>query len=181
MQENLVTKFKWFWGWQDDKQEAWLEAMSRRGLHLKRIRAFGRYVFELGEPKNFIYRLDFDQKSGQDSEYFNLIEEAGWVRIAQVLGWQYWRKETAEGKSAEIFTDNESKIRKYRRLLASWMVPSPAIMVIVLGMFKRFPGRHPQWVIVLTISIFAVWSVFLVVNFLKVTQRINNLKRMRTL
>ena len=181
MQENLVTKFKWFWGWQDDKQEAWLETMSKKGLHLKHIKAFGRYIFKVGDPKNFKYRLDFDQTSGKDSDYFNLIEEAGWQRIAQVLGWQYWRKETAEGKSAEIFTDNESKIQKYKRLLTSLMVPSPGIMVIVLAMFKRFPGRHPQWVVILTISIFAVWTLFLVVNLVKVTQRINDLKKMKIL
>jgi len=181
MQENLVTKFKWFWGWQDDKQEAWLETMSKKGLHLKHIKAFGRYIFKVGDPKNFKYRLDFDQTSGKDSDYFNLIEEAGWQRIAQVLGWQYWRKETAEGKSAEIFTDNESKIQKYKRLLTSLMVPSPGIMVIVLAMFKRFPGRHPQWVVILTISIFAVWTLFLAVNLIKVTQRINDLKKMKIL
>ena len=61
MEERRVTKNRWFWAWQDDKQEAWLEAMSREGLHLQTIKAFGRYVFESGEPRTDTYRLDFDK------------------------------------------------------------------------------------------------------------------------
>ncbi len=29
-----VIEHKWFWAWQDDKEERWLEEMSERGLHL---------------------------------------------------------------------------------------------------------------------------------------------------
>ena len=176
-----VTKYKWFWAWQDDKQEAWLEAMSREGLHLQALKAFGRYVFEPGEPRKYTYRLDFDQTSGKDSDYFHLIQEAGWERITEVAGWQYWRKETSEGKTPEIFTDNESKIRKYQRLLVGLLVPTPAIMVIVLGMFKRFPGRHPQWYVVLVLSLFGVSILFSTVNMVMIALRVNGLKRMQTL
>jgi len=181
MDETRVTKSKWFWAWQDDMQEAWLEAMSREGLHLRTIKAFGRYVFELGEPCKYTYRLDFDQTSGKDSDYFQLIQEAGWERVVELAGWQYWRKESPEGKTPEIFTDSESKIRKYQRLIVGLAVPSPAIMVIVLGMFRRFPGRHPQWFVTFTISIFAAWILFSAVNLVNVLLRINTLKRMRTL
>jgi hypothetical protein len=181
MEENRVTKFKWFWSWQDDKQEAWLEAMSREGLHLQTIKAFGRYVFELGEPRKYTYRLDFDKTSGKDSDYFRLIQEAGWERVAEVAGWQYWRKETSEGRTPEIFTDTESKIRKYRRLIIGLSSPGPALFVIVLGMFKRFPGRHPQWFVILTISLFVATMLFSAANIVMISLRINGLKRIQTL
>ena len=179
MKDTLVTKFKWFWGWQDDKQEAWLGAMSQAGLQLQNIRAFGRYIFEVDTTKNYVYRMDFT--SGRDSDYFHLIEEAGWEHVLQVLGWQYWRKETLEGVTAEIFTDNESKIKKYQRYLTSIFVPTTGSMFIVLALFARFPSRHPQWVVIMTLSIFAAWSLFLAVNAVKVVQRINELKRMKSL
>lgn len=176
-----VSKFKWFWGWQDDKQEAWLEEMSREGLQMTNIKAFGRYVFKVDTTKEYVYRMDFDRTSGRDSDYFRLIEEAGWERVIQVLGWQYWRKETSEGKSAEIFTDNESKIKKYQRFLTSLFVPTSGSSFIVLALFARYPGRHPQWVVITTFSLFGIWYLFLALNAVKVVQRINDLKRMKSL
>ena len=180
MDENRVIQFKWFWSWQDDKQEAWLEAMSQKGLHLQDIKVFGRYVFDVGTPRNYTYRLDFDQTSVKDSDYFQLIQEAGWERMIEIAGWQYWRKETNEGKTPELFTDTESKIRKYQRLMVGLLVQSPLLIVVVLGAFKRFPGRHPQWFVVLVISIFVVGILFSAVNLVMVAQRINDLKRMQT-
>lgn len=181
MNDDMVTIFKWFWGWQDDKQEAWLEEMSQKSLHLVDIKAFGRYVFEVNPDKSYVYRMDFDRTSGKNSDYFRMIEESGWERVISVLGWQYWRKLTSEGKSNEIFTDNQSKIKKYNRFLTSLLVPTPAPMFIVLALFARFPGRHPQWLVILTISLYAAWFLFLGVNIVKVVQRINELKRRQTL
>lgn len=181
MNKTLVTQFKWFWAWQDDKQEAWLEAMSREGLHLQSFKAFGRYVFEQGAPRKYIYRMDFDRTSGKDSDYFHLIQEAGWERIIEVAGWQYWRKEACEGKTPELFTDTESKIRKYQRLFVGLLVPSPALMVVTLATFKRFPDRHPQWFVTLVISIFVAWILFSTANLVNIAPRINELKRIKTL
>jgi len=176
-----VTKFKWFWAWQDDKQEAWLEEMSRKGLHLLDFKLFGRYIFEEGEPRDFNYRMDFDQSSGKDSDYYNLIQESGWEHVIAIMGWQYWRMEAGDGRNAELFTDTESKIRKYKRLLVSFSYPTPALFIIVLGMFKRFPGRHPQWVVITTILLFVLNIIFLAINFVKVSQRIRNLTQTRFL
>ncbi len=47
-----VIEHKWFWAWQDDKEERWLEEMSERGLHLVSPGYFGRYEFEKGQPRN---------------------------------------------------------------------------------------------------------------------------------
>ena len=181
MSATQLMKSKWFWAWQDEKQEAWLEAMSREGLHLKRIKAFGRYVFEVGQPRNYSYRMDFDQSSGKNSDYFYLLHDAGWEHVAVVSGWQYWRKETNVGRTAELFTDIESKIKKYKRLLVSLSVPVPAYFVIVLGMFKRFPGRHPLWVVITTISCFVLYIGFMAVNVFKISQRIRDLERIHPL
>ena len=179
MDRNVVIKSKWFWAWQDDKQETWLEEMSRQGLHLQAIKPFGRYVFEQGEPKDYSYRLDFDKSSDKDSDYFQFIQDSGWERVAEVAGWQYWRKETAEGRTPEIFTDNESKIRKYERLILGLASPAPAMFVVVLGMFKRFPGRHPEWFVVLTISVFAAYLLYSGVNVVSILLRIRTLRQIR--
>jgi len=35
-----------------------------------------------------------------------------------MTNWQYFRKQVQEGEAPEIFTDVETKVEKYRRLLA---------------------------------------------------------------
>ncbi|MBN1260562.1 MAG: DUF2812 domain-containing protein [Anaerolineae bacterium] len=176
MDETYISQYKWFWAWQDDKQEAWLEAMSHKGLHLRRIEAFGRYIFEPGTPGDYAYRMDFDRTSGKDSDYFQLIQDAGWEHITSVMGWQYWRKKAGEGSTPELFTDAASKIQKYQRLLVSLVAPSPAIMVPIVGAFKRFPGRAPEWVVAVTLTTFTMWTLFVAVNAVMILRRINELK-----
>jgi hypothetical protein len=58
--------------------------------------------------------MDFDQTSGKDREYFTLFEEVGWERVIHIFGWQYWRKESSQGRTPEIFTENNSIIKKYQ-------------------------------------------------------------------
>ncbi len=180
MSTTQVTKIKWFWAWQDDKQVTWLEAMSGKGLHLTDIRAFGRYVFEVGEPCQVVYRMDFDRSLSKNRDYYHLIEDAGWEHVIGVLGWQYWRKNDGEGRTPELFTDIESKIQKYKRLLVSYFIPTPTL-VIVMAMFKRHPGRAPQWVAVSTLVIYGVYFLFLMINFIKIMQRIKELEQKQIL
>lgn len=59
MNEHLIRKTKIFWPWQDQEEEAWLENMSRQGLRLKRPILPARYEFTPGQPKEYTYRLDF--------------------------------------------------------------------------------------------------------------------------
>jgi hypothetical protein len=175
----MVQKRKWFWSWQDEKQEAWLSEMSQQGLHLKELGYFGAYRFESGPPKRYSYRLDFMNKKRTD-DYFQFIRDAGWEHLGTLAGWQYWRKEFHEGVSPEFFTDSESKIQKYQRLLLSLMISSPAMMAMMLiglAMFKKFPGRHPSWFVVLFISVFLFVILFSALNALMVQSRIKKLKQ----
>ncbi|MDR1687842.1 MAG: DUF2812 domain-containing protein [Clostridiales bacterium] len=64
------------------------------------------YLFEKGQPKNCVYKLDFQKKSMDDSEnYKALFEDLSWEHLQQfnVFGgrWHYFRKEcdTARRKS----------------------------------------------------------------------------------
>ncbi len=69
MKETLVVKSKFFWHWEDDKEEAWLTQMAKQGLHLVKPGALSRYTFVQGEPRNEIYRLDFIQSDKKDDAY----------------------------------------------------------------------------------------------------------------
>ena len=59
MTNEIVTKTKWFWAWQDEKEETWLTEMAHQGLHLDDVPFPGRYQFKSGEPADYVYRLDY--------------------------------------------------------------------------------------------------------------------------
>jgi len=183
MNETIVRKHRLFFSWQDEKQEAWLGEMSRQGLHLKRPGFFGNYLFLKGPVREYAYRLDYN-RDRQPEDYIQLIRDAGWEYLGMWGGWHYWRKEVQGGQAPELFTDPESKIQKYGRLFVSYVTSVPglsAMYIIGLAVFKRFPGRHPLWFVILFICLFMSWMLFAAINAVKIQVRINELKQKKTI
>jgi hypothetical protein len=177
MTAELVRKSKWFWGWEDDKEEAWLQEMARQGLHLKSPYPYGQYVFERGASREVAYRLDFVQSNKKTGGYFQIFRDAGWEYVGEMMGWQYWRKEIKAGEPAEIFTDVESKVQKYRRLLGFLIIfLSPALT----GMFSagKILEQHGHWSIVILGIIMFVLSCMFIYAFIRLWIRIRQLKRL---
>ena len=54
MTNEIITKTKWFWAWQDEKEETWLSEMAHQGLHLDDVPFPGRYQFKSGEPADYV-------------------------------------------------------------------------------------------------------------------------------
>ena len=78
MNTNIERKFKWFWAWQDEKEELWLSEMAERGYHLDYIPFPCVYQFHRGEPAKYIYRLDYQALKTKDREsYLHLFADAG--------------------------------------------------------------------------------------------------------
>lgn len=182
MNEMVIRKRRLFFAWQDEKQEAWLGEMSRQGLHLKEPGSFGSFLFVKGPAREVAYRLDYNQ-SKQPEDYLQLIRDAGWEHLGASGGWDYWRKEIQAGKIPELFTDPESKIQKYKRLLANFIASTPGISVVYIigvAMFKKFPGRHPLWFVVLFISLFVAWIAFAAFNAIMIQMRIQALQKQKT-
>jgi hypothetical protein len=127
---TTISKFKWFWAWQDEKEEAWLHEMAQQGFHLRSVAGPLHYEFEMGEPRNEYYRMDYivDRKDYQN--YLQLFKDAGWEHLGEMGGWQYFRTK-AEGNSIpEIYTDKDSKAQKYQRLITILVVFLPIFMTI---------------------------------------------------
>ena len=152
MSGQLVRKFKWFWDDADHAIESWLQEMARQGLHLKRVTCLRTvFVFERGEPKDVTYRVDF-LINRVDPGYLQLFQDAGWEHVDDLLGWQYWRSPTVEGRSPEIFTDVPSQIKKYQRLL--WLFFVSWLPLLVMAPFRDFSAlRHAP--VALTIFVLA--------------------------
>jgi len=127
---TTITKYKWFWAWQDEKEENWLSDMALDGWHLKNFVVPGIYTFEAGEPRRVHYRMDFivDRKDYQN--YLQLFTDSGWEHLGEMGGWQYFRKNAEGGTASEIFTDNDSKAQKYQRLLMFLTIFLPVLIMI---------------------------------------------------
>jgi Protein of unknown function (DUF2812) len=141
MSDTLVKKLKWFWAWQDDKEEAWLGEMARQGFHLHHAGHFCRYTFVQGAPREVVYRLDFTTNARKKPDYFQLFQDAGWEHVGENGGWQYWRKEVKKDEKPEIYTDAESKIQKYQRLLVFFTISIPLFIAYVID----FTGPHTHY------------------------------------
>jgi hypothetical protein len=84
---STVKKFKCFRAWQDEKEEARLGEMAKRGLHLEAIPFPGIYQFLPGDPGNYVYRLDFQALKAKDRDsYLQLFSDAGWEHVGDMGG-----------------------------------------------------------------------------------------------
>ena len=175
MTKSNVRKFKWFWAWQDEAEEAWMREMSNEGWHLSGIGFPTIYKFKSGEPKDYVYRLDYRSHWKMDKEdYLQLFRDSGWEYIEEMAGWHYFRKLARPGEELEIYTDAESKIGKYQRLLAFL-----GILMLPL-FFSIFNLRDPLtygWMSIIRIFISLIFVLY-VYAIVRLWMRINQLKRL---
>ena len=127
---NTVKKFKWFWAWQDEKEENWLHEMALSGYHLRSFGLPGSYEFEVGEPRNDFYRMDYNIDRKDYQNYLQLFQDAGWEHLGEMGGWQYFRASGEGNTISEIYTDKASKSQKYQRLITILVVFLPIFITI---------------------------------------------------
>jgi len=176
MDKIIIKKFRWFWAWQDEAEEAWLGEMSRKGYHLTSAGLPGIYTFNKGEPRDYVYRLDYKSFYKKDKqEYLQLFEDAGWEYLDEMSGWQYFRKEARPGELTEIFTDVESKIAKYKNILIFLGIIYVSLFInSVLVIFRINP--YPWWAGVQ--AIFLIILVFFIYAIIRLLMRIRQLKKL---
>jgi hypothetical protein len=162
---QVVRKIRWFWDDADHAIERWLESMARQGLHLRRIRCLRTlFIFERGEPAEVSYRIDF-RLWRADAHYLQLFQDAGWERVDELLGWQYWRAPAGTVRVAEIFTDVESMSRKYKHLIMLFVIPIVLQLPFAVTHFRERWHKAPAMV-ALSLCAYAV-GLYCVLRLLK--------------
>jgi hypothetical protein len=174
MAENTIRKFRWFWPWQDEQEETWLRSMSQKGWHLLSVGLPGIYTFKSGEPHDYIYRLDYQTYKKKDQQdYLQLFSDAGWEHIEDMSSWHYFRKEAREGEAPEIFTDVESKIAKYKRVLT--YLAFFAVIIIAVSHNVWFDYPYSWWFV--TRAIYLLLIASLMYSIIRLLLRIRHLRR----
>ena len=112
IEHKVFTSFKF------EEEERWLNEKAAKGEYLTDV-GFCRYVFEDGEPGEYIYRLELLDNSPnhqKSREYLRFLEETGVEYVASILNWVYLRKKASDGPF-EIYSDISSKIKHLNRII----------------------------------------------------------------
>jgi hypothetical protein len=175
--ETILHKHKWFWGWDDDREETWLREMAQSGWHLKTVAPFGAYTFVSGPKQDIIYRLDFQPQAKAQTrlEYYQLFQDAGWEHVSEMASWQYFSKPANTAGPGEIFTDNASKVKKYQRLCGLLSI----IMIVILTQFNnlsRAAERYDAWLFI-PLVLYLAFLVVYIYAIIRLLMRIKQLSK----
>ena len=129
--------FKVYLAWQDERESAWLRHMANKGWHFTSY-TFCVYTFVKGEPSDVVYQLDFnnDIKNDHDS-YVELFRADGWELVDTFGSWHYFRKPCSAGGNMHIYTDRDSQIKKYQKIL---------FFLAFMGMYSIYSSIH-WWIL----------------------------------
>jgi len=110
---------KWFWVWDFDKQEKWLNEMSAKGLALVSVNGI-KYTFEESIPSGYNVRLEMLEKSPSHFEseiYIKFLEETGAEYLGSVQRWVYFRQK-AENGEFNLYSDKATRVKHLNRILS---------------------------------------------------------------
>ena len=128
-----ITKYRWFWVWDFEKEERWLNEMAANGWALVSV-GYCRYTFERTDCNEYTVRLEMHPF---DDGYVEFMEETGAEYIGRVLQWMYFRKSSDLGRF-DLFSDIDSRLSHvtgiHRMVLALGMAN------LLIGLVNLFHG-----------------------------------------
>ena len=129
---------KWFWVWDFDKEEKWLNEMAAKGLSLVGV-GFCRYEFADCTPGEYAIRLERLPQPAAHPEsvkYLEFLEETGAEHVGTFQNyWVYLRKKKADG-DFQIFSDNDSRINHLGRIIA--FITAIVVLNYIIGLYNLF-------------------------------------------
>lgn len=104
------TMHKWFWVWDFDKEEKWLNEMAAKGLALVAT-GFCRYEFEECAPGEYKVCLGFLESNhrAENEQFLRFLEETGAEHVGTFGRWVYLRKK-GDG-SFGLYSDLSSRVQ----------------------------------------------------------------------
>ncbi len=123
--------YKWFWVWDFDKEEQWLNDMAAQGKCLVG-NGFCRYVFEDCAPGEWHIRMELLEHTPGSPEgrcYLDFLAETGARQVGRWMRWVYFRKRAQDGPF-DLFSDNRSRMAHLTRIIR-FILPLAWINVVM--------------------------------------------------
>ncbi|MGM9615727.1 MAG: DUF2812 domain-containing protein [Oscillospiraceae bacterium] len=134
-----TTIWKWFWVWNFEKEERWLNEMAMNGWKLVDV-GFCRYTFEACEPGEYTVRMEMHEF---DDAYLSFMEETGAEYVGRMVHWIYFRRRTELGPF-DIFSDMDSRISHLSRI--GKMLLAAGLLNLGIGLANSFNGMNLGWI-----------------------------------
>lgn len=161
MSSSLKTVYKVFWAWQEDREAKWLQAMALSGWSLKSARGI-RYTFERSAPQNVVYRLDFKGTFDDDlAGYLELYRDAGWEYVTRFGNWFYFRRPADAAVHTELYTDNASRLARYRAQLRVMLLAGLPLIMFAGGVYPLISRSYDSgWMRALHVVVLACAALY---------------------
>ena len=130
---------KWFWVWDFEKEERWLNEMALQGWVLDGV-GWCTYHFRRCEPGEYTVRLEMRT---YDESYVAFMEETGAEFVGRMMAWIYFRKKAADG-AFDLYSDIDSRIAHLDRI--GKMLTVIGGLNLVMGILNSINGNGIGWV-----------------------------------
>ena len=164
-----------FLAWQHEKEEQWLNEMSKQGYQLAKV-DFINYQFEEDHRHSFEHQLvyvgeKYSDDQALDSQVFSKDEHVEHVLTAN--GWAYLRRNADLGKF-ELYADIASKVKNYSNVMTIVVNMGVANLLVVISNLLNLLGLSVYMII--GQAIICLFVLFIVIQL---SIRINKLKKGR--
>jgi len=137
--DERKTVRKWFWVWDFEKEERWLNEMAMAGWVLDSVGLI-TYHFVRCEPGEYIIRTEMRR---YDEAYVSFMKETGAEYVGRMMMWIYFRKKAAEGPF-DLFSDIDSRINHLNRIGRTLGIVGGANLLV--GLANSFIPTNTGWV-----------------------------------
>lgn len=145
-----------------DREEKWINKMCEQGWAMKDF-FLGVYTFEPCEPGKYIYRIDLlPNWEGDKMNFVSFMEDSGVDFVCQWYRW-VWLRKNAEDGSFELYSDKESMIEQYTRIMRFFIV---GFFVELFCFFSIICNMFSEWN-VFDVCV-AVFILLVLLTFLRV-------------
>lgn len=136
---ETMTKRKWYWIWDIDKEEKWLNAMANSGWTLKSV-GFATYTFERTEPGLYIVRREMHNP---DPDYIAFMEDTGAEYIGRMARCIFFRRKAEYGQF-NIYSDLDSKIESTKTMAR--LLFALCALNLGVGLFNALLNSSFAWI-----------------------------------
>ena len=137
--ENKKKVFKWFWVWDFEKEEMWLNKMANQGWVLDGV-GFCMYKFIQSDTEEYTIRLEMHSF---DEKYIEFMRETGAEYVGRMVQWIYFRKKISEGEF-NIFSDLDSRIAHLNKIGKMLAIIGSANLII--GLINSINIIYGSWI-----------------------------------
>lgn len=173
-----MKKYKWFFVWNYEKEENWINEMSKKGFQLTKV-GFAQYWFKK-DVINYTYRIELlqnDIRSKEANDYIDFLNDVDIDVAAVFSNYIYLRKQG----ELELFSDNSSKttyLLRIRNLILKSLFPLSSICIVysiisinsTFNLFTRSIFFTLAFGFVISLFLLLIYGVF------KIQSKLNSLK-----